>query len=362
MPRDSHFVWPALALLSLVLTACGGDPATPTAEATPTPTAALTASPPPTDAPDAPPAPPGASKVSIALPQVGIQTLALHTALEGGFFERHGLDVTLTVVGTPMDVMRAVRMGASDLAVVPPHQAINSQSSPRPLVAIGAIGGSTQLNVLIGTEAAAQRGLTAESPLEERLRGLEGFRLGHPPGPLGINTAKAVVEAAGLDPAQVELVPTAGEAEPGALREGLIDAFVGHHPYLEDVIVDGTALMLVHLSGGELPSIGGFPNQVLAVTPDAVSGNAEVLRAVLAALQEAQQAIRADSSVATNALAAAFPDLSPAILEQGVSIYAPGVPETPVITEEAYQTVIEIFGLSGVPFAQVVDNSLIDAG
>ena len=357
-----HFVWPAAVMLSLFLTACGGDAdaATPTPEATPTPAAAPAGSPTPTEAP---PAPPGVSEVSIALPAIGIQTLALHTALEGGFFERHGLEVTLETLGTPMDVMRAVRMGRSDLAVVPPHQVVFSLSSPRPLVAIGAVGGRTPLNVVIATEAAAQRGLTVDSSLEERLRGLEGLRLAHPPGLFGINTANAVVEAAGLDPAQdVVLVPTAGQDQAGALREGLIDAFVGHHPYLEEAIVGGTAMMLIHLTGGELPSIGGFPNQVLAVTPDAVSGNAEVLGAVLAALQDAQQAIREDPAVAAQALAAAFPGLSGPVLEQGMSIYAPGVPESPAITEQAFQTVLDIFGLSDVPFQQAVDNSLIPAG
>ena len=360
MPSNRYVVWPAVALLSLVLTACGGDSATPTAAATPTSTVAPAGSPSPTDTPAAPAE---TTSVSIALPPVGIQIMELHTALEGGFFERHGLEVTLTVVGTPMDVMRAVRMGQSDLAVVPPHQVANSLSSPRPLIAIGAIGGSTQLNVVIGAEAAAQRGLTADSPLEERLQGLKGLRLAHPPGPLGVNTARAVVEAAGLDPAvDVEFVPTAGADEAGALREGLINAFVGHHPYLEDVIVDGTAIMLLHLTGGELPSIGGFPNQVLALSPDSIAGNEDVLRAVLAALQDAQRAIRDDRAVATQALAAAFPDLSAGVLEQGVSIYAPGVPESPVITEEAYGTALRIFGLSDVPFAQLVNSSLIDAG
>lgn len=351
----SSFV--AMAMLALLFVACGTEAPT----ATPTTAAAPTVAPPtatPTPA-DQPLVSPGASKVTIALPAIGIQTMALHTALEGGFFERHGLDVTLTTMSTPMDVMRAVRMGRADLAVVPPHQVVNSQSSPRPLVTIGAVAGATQLNVVIAVEAAAQRGLTAESPLAERLRGLEGLRLAHPPGPLGINTAMAVVAAAGLEPAQVELVPTAGQDEAGALRDGLIDAFVGHHPYIEEVIVDGTAMMLVHLTGGELPLVGGFPNQVLAVTPDAVSGKAELLRTVLSALQEAQQAIREDPAVAAQALAVAFPDLSGPILEQGVSIYAPGVPETPAITEEAYQIVLAIFGLREVPFQQVVDNSLI---
>ena len=122
----SSFV--AMAMLALLFVACGTEAPT----ATPTTAAAPTVAPPtatPTQA-DQPLVSPGASKVTIALPAIGIQTMALHTALEGGFFERHGLDVTLTTMSTPMDVMRAVRMGRADLAVVPPQHIDHLAVSP----------------------------------------------------------------------------------------------------------------------------------------------------------------------------------------------------------------------------------------
>ena len=114
--------------------------------------------------------------------------------------------------------MRAVRQGQADMALVPMLQVVRSLDSPRPLVAIGVVAGRTQLNVVVSGDIALQLGLTTASPMEDRLRGLEGLRLGHPPGPLGINTAKAVVEAAGLSPEQdVELVPVRGEDQVNAL-------------------------------------------------------------------------------------------------------------------------------------------------
>ncbi len=337
-----------LLLAVLLLAACGADPTptnTPIPAATPTPTASPT------------PAAPALKKVVIALPNIGIQTMALHTAVHGGFFEAQGLDVTLGVFPTPREVMRAVRLGDVDLAVVPIIQVVNSLSSPRPLVSIGAVSGTTQLNVAVAGAVARDAGLTADSSIEERLGALEGLRLAHPPGPLGANTAAAIVSAGGL--ANVELVPIAGADQPEALASGLVDAFLGHHPYLEQSIVNDAAVMLIYLTGGDIPAIGAFPSQVLALTPDAIAGHEPTLTAVLAGLAEAQRAINSDPEVARVALVASFPELPDAILVEGVRIYAPGVPTSPEITEAGFEIALTAFGLDPVPFARVVDSSLL---
>ena len=284
--------------------------------------------------------------------------MALTTAVEGGFFEKQGVKVKLAPFGSGSEVMRAVRQGQTDLALVPMLQEVRSLNSPRPLVAIGAVAGRTQLNVVVSGDIALRLGLTAASPLEDRLQGLEGLRLGHPPGPLGINTAKAIIEAAGLSPEQdVELVPVRGEEQVSALAGGDIDAFVGHHPYLEQAIVEGGAVLLLHLSGGELTSLGTFPMQVLAIP--AGETPSEGVLAVLAALGEAYKAIHEDPTVAERDLESAFPDLTGSLLEQGFKIYLPAVPSTPVITQEGYDTALKAFGLSPVAFDQVLDNSFI---
>lgn len=48
-------------------------------------------------------------------------------------------------------------------------------------------------------------------------------------------------------------------------------------------------------------------------------------------------------------------------MEQGLLIYAPGVPVTPLIDAGAYETVLPAFGLGAVPFDKMVDNSSIEA-
>ena len=302
-----------------------------------------------------------AGSLTIAMPPMGIQALALSTAIEAGYLDEQGIEVVLSTLDNGFEVMRALRQGSVPMAVLPMIQVIQSTNSPRPLVAVGAIGGSINLNVVVAGAVAQQRGVTPASPLEERLKVLEGLVLGHPPGPLGANTARGVVERAGLDPDQdVELVPVPGEEQVAALRDGRIDAFVGHHPYLEQAIVDEGAVLLLHLTGGELPSLGAFPQPVLATTPGYLEQGAEVLRAVLRGLRDAQAAIRQDSTVAARALESAFPDLSGPILAEGVAIYVPGVPRSPLITSEAYDAAIRAFGVSPAPYEQAVDNSFIE--
>ena len=348
-----------LALLAAVGVACASDDPTATPRATATPTAVPTSTSTPTSTPTPTPVPNApVPELTVTMPPLGIQAMALTTADEGGFFDKQGVKVTLVPLGNAPEVMRAVRQGQADMALVPMIQVVMSLNSPRPLVAIGAIMGRTQLNVVVGGDIALRLGLTAASPLEDRLRGLEGLRLGHPPGPLGVNTAKAVVEAAGLSPEQdVELVPVRGEDQVSALAGGDINAFVGHHPYLEQAIVEEGAVLLLHLSGGGLPAWGTFPMQVLAIP--AGESPPKGVSAVLAALGDAYKAIHEDPTVTAQALESAFPDLTGLLLEQGLRIYLPAVPTTPVITQEGFDTALKVFGLSAVAFDQVVDNSFI---
>ena len=117
--------------------------------------------------------------------------------------------------------------------------------------------------------------------------------------------------------------------------------------------------VFMHLTGRELPALSAFPNQVLALTPDGIPGNEATLTAVLAALQAAQRAISKDSAVAINALATAFPDLTADVLNEGVPVYASGMPQTPEITKAAYEVALAMFGSDPVPFDQVVNSSLL---
>ena len=336
------------------------------AVATPTGTTPL---PPVVRAPRTGPSPaPAASEpgeLTIALPPIGIQALTLLTAIEGGFFEEQGVKVTALTVESGFELLKAVRLGEVPMAVAPLLMAAQSLSSPRPVVAVGAITSRAAPNIVVAGDIARERGLTPDSPLEDRRMGLKGLRLGYAAaGPLGINTALGAVQLAGLDPDQdVELVAVRGTGEDllEALRDGLVDAFVGAHPQLEETIVEDGAVLLLHLTSGELPSLGSFPQLLLVTVPSYIDQGREELTAVLAGLQEAQQAIRQDPTIAVKALEAAFPEMRGPLLEEGLNIYLPAVPATPRITREGYETGLKALGLevSDFPFEQVVDNSFI---
>ena len=109
---------------------------------------------------------------------------------------------------------------------------VQSANSPRPLVAIGAITGRPNLNIVVADNIAQERGLTSASSLDERVAALKGLKIGHPPGPeQGVNLAIKLLEVAGLSlDGDTELISVPGENQVSALKEGRIQAFVRSSP------------------------------------------------------------------------------------------------------------------------------------
>ena len=298
------------------------------------------------------------------MPPIGIQVASLLVAIQGGYLEDEGVKATLSIFDEGMALQMAVRLGSVALAVAPMRLVVQSVNSPRPLVAVGAISGRPNLNIVVAGVIAQERGLTSASSLEERLAALKGLKIGHPPGPQqGVNFATKLLEVAGLSlDGDTELISVRGEDQVSALRGGQVQAFVGHHPYIEEAIVEQGAFLLVHASAGELSSLEPFPLHVLATTQDYIAKNEETLQAVLRGLLKAQQVIRDDPDLAKGIIIAALPDLDGPNLEEGVKIYFPAVPPSPLITPEGYKIVTELLGLSEVgSFDVVVDNRFASA-
>ena len=295
---------------------------------------------------------------------IGIQVASLLVAIQGGYITEEGVNATLSTFDEGRELQQAVRLGSVALVVAAMRLVVQSVDSPRPLVAIGAISGRPNLNIVVAGNIAQDRGLTSASSLDERLAALKGLKIGHPPGPLvGVNLATKVLEVAGLSlDGDTELIAVPGEDQVSALREGKIQALVGHHPYLEEAIVQEGAFLVVHASAGELSSLEPFPLHVLATTPDYIAQNGEILQAVLRGLLKAQQVIRDDPDLAKEIIMAALPELDRPNLEEGIKIYFPAVPPSPFITPEGYSIITESLGLSEVgSFDEVVDNSFANA-
>src|SRR5690606_19459097 len=88
-----------------------------------------------------------------------------------------------------------------EFVATPPHHLYTLALQNRKLLGVCGILGRCGINLVISKAAAAERKLTADSPIEAKLKGLKGLTIGaSAPGSLTFNIGQYYIKRAGLNP------------------------------------------------------------------------------------------------------------------------------------------------------------------
>src|SRR5678816_4071673 len=217
----------------------------------------------------------------------GIDQVALPIALERGFFEKHGLDVTVArPYATGVDALNALQAGESEIVQVGVPM-IGAVLRGMELVALGNYSGSA---TKLGSDATMALVAREGSGIDKgNLATLKGKKIAASFGTINHLYILALLEKAGLKPEDVTLVNTPPPDMTVALLSKGIDAFSGWDPWpiIAQQDVPG-AIELVR--GGEVISYIGFN---VALRPW-VQKNGETIEKFLAAVSEADKWMRAN--------------------------------------------------------------------
>jgi ABC-type nitrate/sulfonate/bicarbonate transport system substrate-binding protein len=240
-----------------------------------------------------------------------IDQLGLPIALEQGFFEKHGLDVTIAnPFATGVDSLNALQAGTVDVVQVGVPM-IGAVLRGMDLVALGNFSGSAaQLGSDTTMALVAREGSGISG---DDLSSLKGKRIAASFGTINHLYVLALIEAAGLGLNEVELVNTPPPDMTVALLSGGIDAFVGWDPWpiVGQRTVPGAYEVV---RGGNHISYLGF-NVALR---DWAEENGETLEHFLAALSEADQWMRQNPSDAAQVATRWIPGLDPEVAEEAM--------------------------------------------
>lgn len=140
---------------------------------------------------------------------------ALIVARDGGFFERHGLEVELIAPADPNDPPKLVAAGKADLAVSYQPQLHMQVAAGLPLVRVGTLV-ATPLNSLVVLD---------DGPIET-LADLKGRKIGFSIGGFEETLLRTMLGRAGVALEEVELVNVNFSLSP-ALIAGQVDAVIG---------------------------------------------------------------------------------------------------------------------------------------
>ena len=242
----------------------------------------------------------------------GIDQVGLPIALERGFFEKYGLDVTIArPYATGVDALNALQAGESEIVQVGVPM-IGAVLRGMDLVALGNYSGNA---TKMGSDATMALITRADSGIAKGdLRTLRGKKIAASFGTINHLYILALLEKAGLTPNDVTLVNTPPPDMTVALLSKGIDAFSAWDPWPIVALKDVPGAVEV-IRGGDVISYIGFN----VATRDWVARNGETIEKFLAAVSEADKWMRANPKQAAQVATRWIPGLKTEIAEAAMA-------------------------------------------
>jgi ABC-type nitrate/sulfonate/bicarbonate transport system substrate-binding protein len=238
----------------------------------------------------------------------GIDQIGLPIALERGFFEKQGLDVEIArPYATGVDALNALQAGESEIVQVGVPM-IGAVLRGMDLVALGNYSGNA---TKLGSDATMALIASESSGIKKgELASLKGKKIAASFGTINHLYILALLEKAGLTPADVTLVNTPPPDMTVALLSKGIDAFSGWDPWPIVALKDVPGAVEV-IRGGDVISYLGFN---VALRPW-VEKNGATIEKFLAAVSEADKWMRANPKQAAQVATRWIPGLKADVAE-----------------------------------------------
>lgn len=333
------------AVLAMVMAACGGGSSEPDTQATGTATGTGETTDESADAGQLEP-------LQISMAGLGNLIHApVYVALEGGFFEEEGFDVSLVGAGGGSNAAAVVVSGEAPVgAMVIDHTLrLADQGQAMPVAVPLTLRFAQQF--VVARDIVEERGVDVDAPIEEKFAKLDGISVGiTSPGSSTDNATRYLFEQAGLDPdAAVEIVPLGSTSQAAtAFAQGDVDAFSASPPYAQaQTGENGRGVIVADFLAGEVEALSNVIYTTVVMNKQWAEENHDdavaITRAILKALRlmdeepkEAQDLIY-DEWYAEN--------VERDVFETGWDAVAPAyvTPETATLDEDIFQQTVQYF-------------------
>ncbi|SNT32399.1 ABC transporter substrate-binding protein [Tropicimonas sediminicola] len=281
--------------------------------------------------------------------------MPLYAAMNGGFFEKHGLTPDLKTAGGIAQPVPALLSNAADFAVTGTGMSINATVEGAQMVNIAKIAG------MISVWVVAKQGTSFNGP--EDFAGKTIATLKFPSNTY--TTPFYAMQKAGMDPeADVTWLQLPFGAQLQAVADGRADFAT---VFEWDASIGATQFDLeVVYSLGE--ALGPAVFSSTFVTKDFLDANPDAVQAYCNAIAEAEKQLHEDEQVFVDVATKEFPQVDPAVIAAARARFfgdVPLVPRNPVITEQEWRTLVEHEAGAGtlradLPYEQMVDSSFAE--
>ncbi len=234
----------------------------------------------------------------------------LYIALEKGYFEEEGLDVTIYTPDDPATVLLTVGAGQDDFGLSYQTEVLLARGQEVPVVSISALV-QHPLNSVMALQSSG-----IEEPGD-----LKGKKVGSPGIPTDTPLLDTMLKEDGLSLDDVEMVNVGFNLVP-ALISGQVDAIVGAYWVHESISAENQGFP-VNIMRMEEWGVPDFYEIVLVTSEEMITEQPDVVqRFVRAAMRGYREAV-ADPQGAIDLLAQAAPEIDVRIERPGVELLSP---------------------------------------
>jgi NitT/TauT family transport system substrate-binding protein len=224
---------------------------------------------------------------------------SLYVARDDGLFAREGLNVEIVQVESGNDSMAGLASGDAQFADIGFEDLVEMrEQGDDSIVIVHDILNRVTLTLVMRKEVAESKGVSESSPLEDRLRALQGLKIGiTSPGAPTDTYMRYYLRSVGLNPDRdVEIIPVGGASSLlAALQNGQIDAYHLSPPTPYVAAEQGFGTVLIDgPKGGGVPDLNDFAYTAWAAPREWADANADKAAAFSRALNAATAKVKSD--------------------------------------------------------------------
>lgn len=302
---------------------------------------------------------PDLGSATIVLGGKVITWLAPYVAVCEGLFSAYGLDVevvpseqgtTSAIAGLVSGDVLSAGTGATAMT-----NAVR-EGAPIQMLFNSSIGYGVQ--VIMSNDYLESSGVSVDESLEERVQALEGARIAIlNPGDSIDQLLRFLLPEYGLDPdTDVTITALSNYSNMiAALSQGDIDVMAGSPPNGDQVEQQGFGQIL--LNGNEVEGLDDYPYLVGSANVSAIEDDPEPVKALVKGIADSLDLLREDPDAGRECMREQFPDLDEATFDASYEFSVASLPESPLITEDIYESLLDFAEASGTP----IDVSYEDA-
>jgi ABC-type nitrate/sulfonate/bicarbonate transport system substrate-binding protein len=273
------------------------------------------------------------AKVSISMTSSSIPAATARIAKQMGLFEKHGLDADVKAMDSGNIATMGLISGSTDFVTTAVTDAVLSRARGQDVVALTTTYHGFAAVVVLSKAVAAKLGVSPTSPINERLKALDGLTIASPSptSSYTVGPAGSVQSVGG----KIKFVYMSQPAMVAALQTGAIQGFIASAPYYAQAVLTGVGEIWIAGPKGEFPSQFAVSNStVLLTTNRYAAAHPDIIKRIVDTFQDLGRIAAEKPDEVKAALGKIYPEIDAKQLDILFDTEVHGFMIGPLTTEE----------------------------